>query len=174
MLNLIIMTASLSLALTFVTMNHPLAMGIMLLLQTLVICLITGLISQSYWFSYILFLVFLSGLLILFIYVSSLASNEMFSLSSPYLFMNLIPLTLVTLTISLTDPMPWMNNILNSDTMFNLLTYSSMEETSQSLLKLYNQPTSMITLMLVIYLLLTLVIIVKITSIFQGPLRQKN
>lgn len=43
-----------------------------------------------------------------------------------------------------------------------------------TLIKLYTQPTSLLTLTLVIYLLLTLIVVVKITNIQEGPLRQIN
>lgn len=50
----------------------------MLLFYTRVVGLITGLMGGSYWFSYILVLVFLGGVLVLFLYMTSLASNEKF------------------------------------------------------------------------------------------------
>nr|YP_009503494.1 NADH dehydrogenase subunit 6 [Soliperla sp. ZTC-2018]AXB38840.1 NADH dehydrogenase subunit 6 [Soliperla sp. ZTC-2018] len=174
MLNLIISSLSLIFATIFIKMSHPLAMGLMLLLQTATICLLTGFMTQSYWFSYILFLVFLGGLLVLFIYVTSLASNEMFSFSSYSLLSTLTPLLILITFIVLTDPMPWLNNIMNSEILPTSIYLIEQEEASSSLIKLYNQPTSMITLILVLYLFLTLIAVVKITSIFQGPLRQKN
>jgi hypothetical protein len=45
-------------------------------------------------------------------------------------------------------------------------------ETNLLLEKLYNQPTGRITILLASYLLLTLIVIVKITNISKGPLRQ--
>nr|AGT59582.1 NADH dehydrogenase subunit 6 [Cryptoperla sp. WY-2013] len=161
------------LAVIFTNMTHPLAMGLMLLTQTLMICLITGMMSQSYWFSYILFLVFLGGLLVLFIYVTSLASNEMFSLPSSTLIIYMIPtITLITINV-LTDSLPWLNSSFNTD-MASIMMFSPHEEATLSLMKLYNQPTSIITIMLVMYLFLTLIAVVKVTKINQGPLRQKN
>nr|YP_063383.1 NADH dehydrogenase subunit 6 [Pteronarcys princeps]AAT76658.1 NADH dehydrogenase subunit 6 [Pteronarcys princeps] len=174
MSHLIIMTASSILSIIFTQMNHPLAMGLMLLLQTLVICLMTGFMTQSFWFSYILFLVFLGGLLVLFIYVTSLASNEMFSLSMSTLILTSGPFMFMLMLMMFLDPLPWLTSIVSNDmmTISNLMIYQ--EESITSLMKLYNQPTSLITLMLVVYLFLTLIAVVKITSIFYGPLRQKN
>jgi hypothetical protein len=48
------------------------------------------------------------------------------------------------------------------------------EESANSLTKLYNGPTRLITLTLVLYLFLTLIAVVKITKINQGPLRKRN
>jgi NADH-ubiquinone oxidoreductase chain 6 len=63
-------------------MKHPLAVGIILLIQTIITCLIRGLINKRFWFQYILFMEFVGGMLVLFIYVTRLASNEIFSLST--------------------------------------------------------------------------------------------
>nr|UFZ13719.1 NADH dehydrogenase subunit 6 [Haplosialis sp.] len=158
--------------LNFIQTNHPLAMGLCLLIQTILISLITGLIIQTFWFSYILFLVMLGGMLVLFIYTTTLASNEMFSINSN----NLIMFIMISLMMSMLfmDKNLW--NINNSyiDMMNLNNNYFIMNmENSFELMKLYNKPTMNITLMLMNYLLLTLIIIVKITNIFSGPLRQK-
>jgi len=55
----------------------------MLILQTLLVALISGLIIDRFWFSYILVLIFLGGILILFIYVAALASNEQINMNPP-------------------------------------------------------------------------------------------
>uniref|UniRef100_UPI0030FEB884 NADH dehydrogenase subunit 6 n=1 Tax=Neopanorpa longiprocessa TaxID=757038 RepID=UPI0030FEB884 len=162
-------------SLIFTQMKHPLAMGLILLTQTLIICLTMGLISNTYWFSYILFLVFLGGMLVLFIYMTSLASNEMFSMSFKLIFWFFSLMFLLTLIIILLDK----NLILSTFSNFDMNNFMESfmlktNENSLNLTKLYNQPTSMITLMLINYLLLTLIVIVKITNIFYGPLRQKN
>merc|ERR1712221_33590 len=100
-----------ALSLFFTRLSHPLAIGLALLSQTILICLITGLSSSSFWFSYILFLIFLGGMLVLFIYVTSLASNEIFKpsivsiitimvlSSTGLLFLLLDPILLVQNTI---------------------------------------------------------------------------
>lgn len=52
--------------------------------------------------------------------------------------------------------------------------YSYISENSLSLNKLYNFPTNFITILLINYLLITLIVVVKITKIFKGPLRIIN
>nr|QHD47936.1 NADH dehydrogenase subunit 6 [Kamimuria klapaleki] len=172
MLNLLLMTLSLMLAFIFTQMSHPLAMGLMLLLQTLSVALITGFMTQSFWFSYILFLVFLGGLLVLFIYVTSLASNEMFSLSLSTLISTAIPLLVIPGLLIMTDPFTLLNNT-NPDFQISFSDPHQLE-ISLSLTKLYNYPTNLITSMLILYLFLTLIAVVKITKVFHGPLRLKN
>nr|YP_004222773.1 NADH dehydrogenase subunit 6 [Bittacus pilicornis]ADW83145.1 NADH dehydrogenase subunit 6 [Bittacus pilicornis] len=172
-MQIFISSISLMISMMFLTMNHPLAMGLTLLMQTVVICLITGMIAKTFWFSYILFLVFLGGMLVLFIYMTSLASNEMFSFSSTHLFMTFILIGVSLLMSLLLDKYLWTNSFMN----FDMQTMSLMLNDNNlinNLTKLYNFPTSKITLLLVNYLFLTLIAVVKITNIFYGPLRQKN
>nr|YP_010414130.1 NADH dehydrogenase subunit 6 [Notiophilus quadripunctatus]URQ84672.1 NADH deshydrogenase subunit 6 [Notiophilus quadripunctatus] len=165
---------NLSLTMIFMFLNHPLSMGMILLMQTIIIALITGLFSYSYWFSYILFLIMVGGMLVLFIYMTSLASNEMFKYSNK-LFILLIMSYFTMLFLYL------LIDYLSINTLF--LTSNSIElynkilmiknENMISLNKIYNMPNNMITLMLVNYLFLTLIAVVKITNINYGPLRRK-
>nr|YP_009470521.1 NADH dehydrogenase subunit 6 [Centruroides vittatus]AVF96949.1 NADH dehydrogenase subunit 6 [Centruroides vittatus] len=64
--------------------THPLVMGLILLLSTVFISFHVFLIYGFGWFSYVIFLVFLGGMLVLFIYVASLASNEVVSFELKY------------------------------------------------------------------------------------------
>ena len=65
--------------LAFAGASNPLSMGLFLLVQTISVCVLTGLSSLTFWFSYVLFLVFFGGVIILFIYVASLAPNKVYS-----------------------------------------------------------------------------------------------
>nr|WPY71340.1 NADH dehydrogenase subunit 6 [Gampsocera sp.] len=159
----------------FIQMNHPLAMGLTLLFQTIFISIITGLITKTFWFAYILFLIFLGGMLVLFIYVTSLASNEMFSFSIKSLIYSMsFMLLFLFLSFMFIDQMMMNSNIMNEEmTMINNNNLFYMEN-SMSLNKLYNFPTNFITILLMNYLLITLIAIVKITKLFYGPLRMMN
>nr|AHY86326.1 NADH dehydrogenase subunit 6 [Epeorus sp. JZ-2014] len=167
-----LLSLSLTVGFTFLTMTHPLAMGLILLCQTLLISMMTGLIAPSFWFSYILFLVFLGGMLVLFIYVTSLASNEMFSISAQTMVMSFIMISLILVFTWLNDPTLWLTP--NSFDQTNIIDWTTPQPTLNLLIKLYNNPTHLLTLLLVLYLFLTLVAVVTITQIFQGPLRSKN
>nr|UOU85289.1 NADH dehydrogenase subunit 6 [Compsobata cibaria] len=174
MMQLMLYTLMLILSIIFMQMNHPLAMGLMLLIQTMVICLMTGLMAKTFWFSYILFLVFLGGMLVLFIYVTSLASNEMFSFSMKLTINSLIMLFLMIIMSLIVDKTMLVNFLTNNDMSSNINYYTFYNENSLNLNKLYNYPTNLITLLLMNYLLITLIAIVKITKLFHGPLRMMN
>nr|ANZ54424.1 NADH dehydrogenase subunit 6 [Hieromantis kurokoi] len=149
-------------------LNHPLSMGLMILLQTILTCMISGLKIKTYWFSYILFLTFLGGLLVLFIYVSSIASNELFSFNFNLMY------TLLLLFISILFFFTLKKKLFfNSDTLnfFNQFLFFN-NENKMNLSKLYNNQTFLLMMMMIIYLFITLLAVVKITNIFFGPLRK--
>lgn len=158
----------------FTQIIHPLAIGLILLIQTLLICLITGLLAKSFWFSYILFLIFLGGILVLFIYVTSLASNEIFSLSIKLTLTSLLFIIINLLIFYFIDKTT-INIFINNNEIIPITEMSSyFIENSLSLNKLYNYPTNLITILLINYLLITLIAVVKITKLFYGPLRLIN
>nr|AVN67442.1 NADH dehydrogenase subunit 6 [Gromphadorhina portentosa] len=160
------LTLSMVTSFMFTQMNHPLAMGLMLLIQTILIAMITGLMSHSFWFSYILFLIFLGGMLVLFIYVTSLASNEMFTLSTPLIITTMLMTPFILILLNKSFIMKSQETLMFQSTLNSLI--------NLPLIKLYNLPTNIITIILASYLFLTLIAVVKITNIFIGPLRQMN
>nr|YP_009544112.1 NADH dehydrogenase subunit 6 [Cosmoscarta bispecularis]AZJ53287.1 NADH dehydrogenase subunit 6 [Cosmoscarta bispecularis] len=161
-----IMTSSL-----FMNMKHPLSMGSMLMIQTTLSCMLNGMNSYSYWFSYILFITFIGGMMVLFIYMSSIASNEKFKFSIKLLLMTLMMVMLMMLMINV-DPNLMIKNI-NSETMSFLNSKNNNKEMS-SIMKMFNFPSMMISMMMILYLLFTMISVVKITNIKEGPLRMKN
>nr|YP_010730241.1 NADH dehydrogenase subunit 6 [Biomeigenia flava]WEG23056.1 NADH dehydrogenase subunit 6 [Biomeigenia flava] len=150
-------------------MKHPLMMGLMLLIQTMFICLMTGLITKTFWFSYILFLVFIGGMLVLFIYIISLASNEMFSFSLKLMIYSLLMFTMMMLIFYMMKKKFFFYKNLEILSINYLNSY--IMENSLSINKLYNYPTNLLTILLMNYLLITLIAVVKITKLFKGPLR---
>nr|AUJ22877.1 NADH dehydrogenase subunit 6 [Apocephalus antennatus] len=152
-------------ALSFMQLKHPLAMGGALMIQTTLICLMMGAMHETFWFSYILFLTFMGGMLVLFIYVASLASNETFMMS-----MNTSAFFLLIFLMFLFIQLIYDNFVtqqFHTNEMQNIFT-----ENILNLIKLFNYPTNLLTILLMNYLLITLIAVVKITNIFYGPLRQ--
>nr|ASY98050.1 NADH dehydrogenase subunit 6 [Idolomorpha lateralis] len=156
------------LSIIFIFLNHPLSMGLILFLQTIFMCLMSGYMSPSFWFSYVLLLIYLGGMLVLFMYVTSLASNEMFFYSNKILAV-IIFLPMMFMLIYYMKPYHFMNSLENLENSL-LLNITN----NNFLLKMYNYPINMITIMIATYLFLTLIAIVKIINIYKGPLRQMN
>nr|YP_010277782.1 NADH dehydrogenase subunit 6 [Cnaphalocrocis patnalis]UHY94323.1 NADH dehydrogenase subunit 6 [Cnaphalocrocis patnalis] len=155
-------------------LTHPLSMGLMILIQTSLVCLISSIMISTYWFSYILFLTFLGGLLVLFIYITSIASNEMFKISfNLKIFFFICIFIIFNISIFNLNNLMWMNfniNNLELKNFFNMFLFIN-NENKMNLSKLYNNQTFLMMMMMIIYLFITLIAVVKITNIFFGPLR---
>nr|WMQ52332.1 NADH dehydrogenase subunit 6 [Ceutorhynchus albosuturalis] len=153
----------------FIFMNHPLSLGCILLIQTILIALVSGHFCLNYWFSYILFLIMVGGMLVMFIYMTSIASNEKFKLPKMMMKFFIIFTILIILFIMTMDQ--WMSHSLIY--VLNQIDKSQEIMMNFSLNKLFNYPNFQLILFLMIYLLITLIAIVKIVGKPNGTLRQK-
>nr|QWB85867.1 NADH dehydrogenase subunit 6 [Ulochaetes vacca] len=162
---------SILLSMFFLFMNHPLSFGLILMIQTINISIITGMMNFNFWFSYILFLIMIGGMLILFMYMTSIASNEKFKYSFKF---NILMLTFSIMTLLLiiyiSTNNPMINLILNNyeTKIFNLLINNNL-----TMSKFLNYPSNFTLYLIIMFLLITLIMVVKITNIQYGPLRQK-
>nr|YP_010988507.1 NADH dehydrogenase subunit 6 [Australoluciola thailandica]WOR80612.1 NADH dehydrogenase subunit 6 [Australoluciola thailandica] len=163
------LVSMMTLTIMFMFISHPLSMGMILLMQTLLISMWTGFMSMNFWYSYILFIVMVGGMLILFIYMTSVASNEKFSLSKINMFI-MSMMSLIIISSILIDQIYNLMNSMNSD----LNMYKNMITFKLSLNKFIMYPMMMMSLTLIIYLLITLIAVSKITNIQSGPLRKYN
>nr|YP_010596146.1 NADH dehydrogenase subunit 6 [Polididus armatissimus]WAJ48478.1 NADH dehydrogenase subunit 6 [Polididus armatissimus] len=160
------MIISITISIMFMFLKHPLSMGLMLILQTLMIAIITGMMINTFWFSYILIISILSGALVLFVYMASVASNEkFFTSSSMTMFM------LIMLVISFI-----MNFLVDQLSIVKMWSTSKMLENEQltSLVKLFNMEYMFLTISIVIYLFITMIVVSNIVNVFEGPLRMKS
>ena len=141
----------------------------MLLTQTLVILAITALMTYYVWLSYILFFIFLGGMLVLPIHITSLASNEMFQFSFRIILLFISILKTAIFLILIIDPLLLDFEIASSD----VQTYIRSLYNSQIVLirNIHSSNTKRTTLFIIVYLLLTLIVFVKITYTFWGPLQ---
>nr|AND96024.1 NADH deshydrogenase subunit 6 [Cleptocaccobius convexifrons] len=143
-------------------MKHPLSLGLILLTQTINLSLFMGYFNLNYWYSYILFLIMIGGMLVLFIYMTSVASNEKFFPSIKLSILSMLILIWYTILFLFTDSYYLMmnSNLKNNNLNFNW-----------SLNKYFNYPNLYIMYLLIIYLLITLIVVVKITNFKKGSLR---
>nr|YP_009995386.1 NADH dehydrogenase subunit 6 [Ochthebius hasegawai]QNP09802.1 NADH dehydrogenase subunit 6 [Ochthebius hasegawai] len=162
---IMLLSLNIILSLSFLFMIHPLSMGMILLMQTIVISLITGFFNFNYWFSYILFLIMIGGMLVLFIYMTSIASNEKFKYNNKIMMM-MIGMTFIMLMILI-----FIDDYMLSMNIFQNMIYKN--NSYLMLAKFYNKPSNMIMFLMIIYLFITLIAVVKITDFKLGPLRQK-
>nr|QZI85961.1 NADH dehydrogenase subunit 6 [Sycanus falleni] len=164
MLNFLIMTSTI-ISISFLFLKHPLSMGFLLIIQTIMVSLISGLLINNFWFSYILLITMLSGALVLFIYMASVASNEKFYTSIKMISFISISMILTTIWTFLSE----------KELSWTLLESSSLSNNQiLSLMKLFNLHNTMITIMIISYLFITMIVISYIVNVFEGPLRTKN
>nr|ARH54660.1 NADH dehydrogenase subunit 6 [Scirtes orbicularis] len=166
------MLNSMMLSMIFMTLSNPISLGFVLILQTILISMISSMYSYSFWMSYILFLIMVGGMLILFTYVTSIASNEKFYLSFKPISFFLLTMLFIILTMIIDKTMMLQMSKMSEMNLFNSMN-NLMEENSIMLNKMYNKPSNMISFMLINYLFMTLIIAVKITNLKSGPIRQK-
>merc|ERR1711976_644423 len=70
----------------FPLINQPLRLGLAIMVSTILICLLTGMFLSS-WYGFILFLIYVGGLLVIFAYVATLSPNTLFGGAGALLFL---------------------------------------------------------------------------------------
>nr|QLY90120.1 NADH dehydrogenase subunit 6 [Athripsodes aterrimus] len=158
------MTMYLSMNLLLLFISSPLMIMMILIIQTIMLSLMIGIINKNFWFSYILFLIIIGGLMVLFLYMISLISNNLYKF-------NLIKMNMIILSILILNIWLYIKN-------FNIMTdikpmLMQMIETPYyaSLMKMYNTYTLMIMILIMNYLFFALIITTKIINLPYGPLR---
>nr|YP_010531291.1 NADH dehydrogenase subunit 6 [Mileewa lamellata]UXX17550.1 NADH dehydrogenase subunit 6 [Mileewa lamellata] len=142
--------------------SNPISMGMILILQTMFATILMNKMIMSSWFSFITFLMMIGGLLIIFTYMSSIASNEKFKFN-----LNLSIFMLIIILI--TDEMIIKEQMKENQQMIFIKTLEQV-----SMMKLYNKKSLFMSILLMIYLLFTMIVVSKMVKHYYGPLRKKN
>nr|YP_009728013.1 NADH dehydrogenase subunit 6 [Platypus contaminatus]QIA44538.1 NADH dehydrogenase subunit 6 [Platypus contaminatus] len=134
------------------TLNHPMMLMVTLLIQTTIIALTLGMMYPSFWLSYMMFLILIGSILILFTYMTSVASNEKFKISYPMLIMSIFLAIMINFSLKMFN-----NKIL-------LKSEESLMKEISSFNKMFTFPFNSLYMISIIYLLFTLVVVVKLTK----------
>nr|YP_009753961.1 NADH dehydrogenase subunit 6 [Dicranocentrus wangi]QIT06442.1 NADH dehydrogenase subunit 6 [Dicranocentrus wangi] len=155
---ILIMTIATASSLILMVSTHPIAILSMVLIQTMNICIMSWITIKTSWFSYILFLIFLGGLMILFVYITSMASNEKFEMNfNETLALNKKMFLIVSLVITLLT--------------FNKNYSTNNAPLTQHNMMIFSNSLIMPSILMMTYLLMTLIVAVKIVNMYEGPLR---
>nr|YP_009446230.1 NADH dehydrogenase subunit 6 [Anodonta cygnea]ATY40655.1 NADH dehydrogenase subunit 6 [Anodonta cygnea]AVI15553.1 NADH dehydrogenase subunit 6 [Anodonta cygnea]QQV69676.1 NADH dehydrogenase subunit 6 [Anodonta cygnea] len=138
---------------------HPLPLGLMVLLLAFLNCALIATISP--WYSYMLFFIFIGGMLVMFAYIASLSPNMTFSTNNP-----LMPLTLTFISL-----LSFKSLKLTSNYPTNANINPNIKDTTETLSFLYTQNGIACVIILASMLLFTLVASVKICKPKSGALR---
>nr|WRY72445.1 NADH dehydrogenase subunit 6 [Typhlocyba bilaminata] len=144
-----------------ITVYNPMSLGMILFAQTTTVILFMNKILYSSWFTMITFMMMIGGLLIMFMYMTSIASNEKFKLK-----FNLTMLIMIILILF--DEMFISNQINETQEIM------STNNFNLSLTKIFNNKSMLMTILLVMYLLLTMISVTKMVKHHKGPLRAIN
>lgn len=151
---------------------HPIHFIILLIFYSIITCIIISIWKFTYIYSIIIFLIIIRGLLIIFIYFARLVSNEQSKTTWNILLLINLSLNLIFFL--------WLIN-LPPQSNLTFIPYTTIEITSifkiniipfQNITKIYIYPYFNLTLIRIFYLLISLFLIIKITSIKTSPLRK--
>nr|YP_003204778.1 NADH dehydrogenase subunit 6 [Cymbium olla]ACF04872.1 NADH dehydrogenase subunit 6 [Cymbium olla] len=162
------MSAIIMMSLTFSSlfmiplMSQPLSLGLSIMYSTLMMCLMMGMFLSS-WYGYVLFLIYIGGLLVMFAYVAALSPNMLFGSMFPMvIYITLFCVSSVFIYwIMFTD--------VSSIGILNF--YMSLEFNKMLSIEMVSPQVVSILIGLAIILLITLVVVVKICYYQQTSLR---
>nr|YP_003355002.1 NADH dehydrogenase subunit 6 [Pyganodon grandis]ACQ91068.1 NADH dehydrogenase subunit 6 [Pyganodon grandis] len=138
---------------------HPLPLGIMVLVLAFLNCTLIATISP--WYSYMLFFIFIGGMLVMFAYIASLSPNMTFSVNNPLFPFLLTIFSLLNFkSLSLTSSYSVNHNI-----------DSCINNATEILSFLYTQNGITCVIILACMLLFALIASVKICKPKSGALR---
>lgn len=151
--------------------SHPILLIIMIIIYRILISL-----NISYWkinfiYSIIIFLIIVRGLLIIFLYFSSLISNEQITLNFNKIIIFIFTLNLLLLISTFYIKKNYISNFLYNFKENSPLTNIN-EKFFTNISNLYIYPFNNITIICIIFLLLSLFTIIKLSSIKSKPLRK--
>nr|UPI55296.1 NADH dehydrogenase subunit 6 [Mezira sp.] len=149
----LMLSVMIPLSITFMMMNTPISMGGIVVISTMNIALIMGCELNTFLFSYLLVILMLSGMMVIFMYMAVIASNNMFY---PSIKIMLSFIFMAFITYMVMEKMK-SNYSINE---FNMTINLSIN--------------LMMTLTAIVMLLMTMVVVVMILSTNSGPLRMSN
>ncbi|YP_009515514.1 NADH dehydrogenase subunit 6 (mitochondrion) [Hyalella azteca] len=156
------MSLCMGLVFLFLQLTAPLSLGAVVVLFSFLASLSIYLICPTAWFSLLLVLLFLSGMMVIFVYVASLAHNELYAYPFNY---GLFVLILMSAASIFNDKVEWvfLNELSPTDLSPHFIVY-----------KAYSFGVYLFTSLLIVYLFISLVVVVKLATSSELPLRAKK
>nr|YP_010381602.1 NADH dehydrogenase subunit 6 [Neosymplana vittatum]UDL71977.1 NADH dehydrogenase subunit 6 [Neosymplana vittatum] len=149
-------------------MSHPISLGFILLIQTILISVNLFNSLESSWYSYILFITIIGGMMVMFMYMASISSNEKFEMMNLKIIMFLLTIfVLFMYTFNKTNLM----NEMSTNMKEKKIIFQEFQEV-KSTFKLFNFSKNKITILLLMILLITMISVTSISSSFEGPLKK--
>nr|ACR00044.1 NADH dehydrogenase subunit 6 [Pectinaria gouldii] len=148
-------TAS-ALAMTLPLTSSPVIMGVWVLIFAMLSAILTAFLSTS-WFGFILFIIYIGGMLVMFSYFSAISPNQHMKMSSSALIALLLSGSIYFFLFKALSVFP-----------FSSISHSAH---APSFIMLFSKSNLPILIFLALLLLLALILVVKLTQRSEGPLR---
>nr|YP_010241772.1 NADH dehydrogenase subunit 6 [Terebellum terebellum]QTI82459.1 NADH dehydrogenase subunit 6 [Terebellum terebellum] len=162
MTTMVMLSITTSMLMLLPLMAQPLSLGLVIMLSTLMMCCLSALMLSS-WYGYILFLIYVGGLLVMFAYVAALSPNVLFSGGySIMFFFSLIPIFCYMYYIQMFTDLSSIMDLNSFSSNLSLKTYG-MELVSADMIS--------VLIGLGLILLINLVVVVKICYYQHASLR---
>nr|YP_009487064.1 NADH dehydrogenase subunit 6 [Semisulcospira coreana]QVD40471.1 NADH dehydrogenase subunit 6 [Semisulcospira gottschei]BBB06411.1 NADH dehydrogenase subunit 6 [Semisulcospira coreana] len=144
-------------------MAQPLSLGLSIMFSTMFLCVLIAMYLSS-WYGYILFLIYVGGLLVMFAYVAALSPNILFSGMSAFLFF---------LSAQVLIPVIVFNSVFLDTNNLSFLVGEQELMESMKILGIELASPSLISILvgLGVILLINLIVVVKICYYQHGTLR---
>nr|APF47569.1 NADH dehydrogenase subunit 6 [Microgaster sp. SNS-2016] len=154
---------------------HPLIFSILLFFFSIILSLKLNYLMMNFYYSYILFLVMIGGVMILIMYFTSISSNELLIFSKNFFKFYFIKQIFYMMFIFLVYKLYMKNYFMNLYKNFELLNLNSMNLDNLNfyiLKNLYMDLHLEITIFFIMYLLLMMMFSTMICLKFNIPMRQ--
>nr|YP_010869759.1 NADH dehydrogenase subunit 6 [Dendrobaena veneta]WGU49268.1 NADH dehydrogenase subunit 6 [Dendrobaena veneta] len=137
---------------TLLLASTPIMLGVNILAMALLLSATFAAFSSS-WFAFLIFLIYVGGMLVMFAYFLAITPNQQMTKSNILTNSMITFITLCTLCFFINIKIPTLSTFI------------------QGTSTLYSMNTAPFLIMLAMILLITMVIVVKITARSKGPLR---
>nr|QBO27209.1 NADH dehydrogenase subunit 6 [Appendiseta robiniae] len=159
----LIILINLSLSLILTMMKSPLSSNLIILSQSISLTLMINLINKTSWISFMLFILYIGGLMIIFLYISGIAFNELNIIKN---YKNLIiKILTISMMIYWIKPISMLEN-------FNFENNFYFEDNFY-LINMFILPNNLVIYFILFILFFMLILIIWLLKINKGPIRQK-
>nr|YP_009400253.1 NADH dehydrogenase subunit 6 [Nurudea ibofushi]ARW70253.1 NADH dehydrogenase subunit 6 [Nurudea ibofushi] len=158
-----ILIMNLILAINLTTIKSPLKSNLMILFQSITLTMMINLINKTSWISFMIFILYIGGLMIIFLYISSIAFNEINNNKKKTYLIKIILLTFL-FTYWLNSSMLLENFKFNNNYLF---------EDNFYLMNMFNYPNNLMIYFIMLILFIMLIMIIWMLKFNKGPIRQK-
>nr|APP87493.1 NADH dehydrogenase subunit 6 [Periphyllus acerihabitans] len=160
----IIMMINLFISMLLTLMKSPLMSNLLILTQSIFLTLLINLINKTSWIAFMLFILYVGGLMIIFLYISSIAFNEI-NLNKKFKILILKMMLMTTIMMFFKN-----NFILENFKYENKYFF----EDNFYILNMFNLPNNLMIYFIMMILFFMLILIIWMLKNNKGPIRQKN